>query len=185
MTRLTANGDGKTDLMTRPVDGRINYNKNKLSHSFTPDAFRSRIIGFDSILDHVDQVLNSSMKRESNYPPFNILEIPAENENEPDKYFIEFALAGISIDDIEIVRKNPTSLMVSYKKKNDSKEENNNIRYNHKGISNREFTQFFTIPESTEVIEAKYEDGILSVYMEKQIPETEKPQSIPITGIKK
>ena len=58
------------------------------------------------------------------------------------------------------------------------KEENNEFVY--KGISSRKFSKSFTLAEFTECESAQMENGILSITLEKNIPEDKKPQKVKI-----
>ena len=60
------------------------------------NSLRPFSVGFDSIFDEFDRMLESSERYSSNYPPYNINKL---NDND---YKIEVALAGYSKDDIEL-----------------------------------------------------------------------------------
>ena len=62
--------------------------------------------------------------------------------------------------------------------KGELKEENNEFVY--KGISSRKFSKSFTLAEFTECESAQMENGILSITLEKNIPEDKKPQKVKI-----
>ncbi|NBN99612.1 MAG: hypothetical protein EBV19_10305 [Flavobacteriia bacterium] len=50
----------------------------------------------------------------------------------------------------------------------------------HKGIATRKFTRTFALGEYMEVDRAEMADGILSVFVERNIPEEKKPKTIKI-----
>tara|TARA_B100001167_G_scaffold51962_1_gene30132 strand:+ start:123 stop:461 length:339 start_codon:yes stop_codon:yes gene_type:complete len=60
------------------------------------NSLRPFSVGFDSIFDEFDRMLESSERYNSNYPPYNINRV-GDND-----YKIEVALAGYSKDDIEL-----------------------------------------------------------------------------------
>ena len=66
------------------------------------NSLRPFSVGFDSIFEEFDRVLESTERHNSNYPPYNIHKI-SEND-----YKIEVALAGYSKDDIELELKDST-----------------------------------------------------------------------------
>ena len=101
------------------------------------NSLRPFSVGFDSIFDEFDRVLESTERHNSNYPPYNIHKI---NENE---FKIEVALAGYSKDDIELELKDST-LTVRNKQKEKIVNENTNGMI-HKGISTRHLNELFTI----------------------------------------
>ena len=53
--------------------------------------------------------------------------------------------------------------------------------YLHRGISARKFTRQFPLAENVEVRSAIAKDGILTVQLERIVPEEAKPKSIAIT----
>ena len=107
------------------------------------NSLRPFSVGFDSIFDEFDRVLESTERHNSNYPPYNIHKI---NENE---FKIEVALAGYSKDDIELELKDST-LTVRNKQKEKIVNENTNGMI-HKGISTRQFERAFTISEDKKI----------------------------------
>jgi len=128
-------------------------------NTFTPYA-----VGFDRLFDQ----LASSSRTTSSYPPYNII-----RENDYD-FKIEMALAGFSKEDIEVVVANDVLTIKSVKENN---QDSKNI---YKGISYRKFTREFTIADDIEVKDAKLEDGLLTILLERIIPEEKKPKLIKI-----
>ena len=136
------------------------------------NSLRPFSVGFDSIFDEFDRVLESTERHNSNYPPYNIHKI---NENE---YKIEVALAGYSKDDIELELKDST-LTVRNKQKEKIVNENTNGMI-HKGISTRQFERAFTISEDIKVKNAELKNGILNIDLERIIPDEKKARLISI-----
>jgi molecular chaperone IbpA len=60
------------------------------------------------------------------------------------------------------------------------KSEKDEREYAHKGISARKFTRRFTLAEHVVVSGASLQNGILSISLEKQVPEEKKPRKIVI-----
>lgn len=50
----------------------------------------------------------------------------------------------------------------------------------HRGISRTDFRLSYSVPEHMKVTEARLQDGLLSVGLHLEIPESEKPRRIPI-----
>ena len=131
--------------------------------TFTLDKYMPYTIGFDSFFNTLDSITGDV----KGYPHYNIKKL------DDNKWSIELALAGFSKDDIEIeVKDNIMNI------KGELKEENNEFVY--KGISSRKFSKSFTLAEFTECESAKMENGILSITLEKNIPEDKKPQKVKI-----
>ncbi|MBI28811.1 MAG: heat-shock protein [Pelagibacteraceae bacterium] len=135
------------------------------------NSLRPFSVGFDSIFDDFDRMLESS-EFNSNYPPYNI---KRESDND---YKIEVALAGFDKKDIEVEIKDST---LTIRNKNVEKVvDENGEDIIHKGISTRKFQRSFTISEEVKVKEAELKNGLLTINLEKIIPEEKKPRLINI-----
>ena len=132
--------------------------------TFTLDKYMPYTIGFDSFFNTLDSITGTDVK---GYPHYNIKKL------DDNKWIIELALAGFSKDDIGIEVKDNVMTI-----NGELKEENN--EYVYKGISSRKFSKSFTLAEFTECESAKMENGILSIILEKNIPEDKKPQKVKI-----
>jgi molecular chaperone IbpA len=55
------------------------------------------------------------------------------------------------------------------------------VEYLYHGISNRSFIRSFTLAEYVEVKKASMKDGILTVFLSRELPESQKPKTIDIT----
>ena len=137
------------------------------------NSLRPFSVGFDSIFEEFDRVLESTERHNSNYPPYNIHKV---NENE---FKIEVALAGYSKEDIELELKDST-LTVRNKQKEKIVHENTNGMI-HKGISTRQFERAFTISEDIKVKNAELKNGLLNIDLERIIPEEKKARLINIS----
>ncbi len=124
-------------------------------------------IGFDrtfQLLNRADHLHDTS-----NYPPYNIVKIDAEN------FSVEIAVAGFSKKDISITKEKEVLLIEG------SKENlNEDTQYVHRGLSGRTFNRKFTLADDIVVKGADMKDGILSVSLERIVPEEDKPVEIKI-----
>ena len=136
------------------------------------NSLRPFSVGFDSIFDEFDRMLESTERYSSNYPPYNINKL---NDND---YKIEVALAGYSKDDIELELKENTLTVRNKSKEKVINGESNGII--HKGISTRQFERSFTLSEDIKVKNAELKNGLLSVSLERIIPEEKKSRLIEI-----
>ena len=136
------------------------------------NSLRPFSVGFDSIFEEFDRMLESTERYNSNYPPYNIRKL---NDND---YKIEVALAGYSKDDIELELKDNT-LSVRNKAKEKVINENGNGVI-HKGISTRQFERSFTISEDIKVKNAELKNGLLNIDLERIVPDEKKPRLIDI-----
>jgi molecular chaperone IbpA len=126
-------------------------------------------IGFDSMFNDLERIMQ--VQSNSNYPPHNVI------KTGNDTVTIEVAVAGFREGEIDISL-DKRVLTISGAKKT---EENTDWDYLHRGISSRDFRQNFTLAEHVEVRSASIRDGILSVNLERVIPEEARPKSIAIT----
>ncbi len=136
------------------------------------NSLRPFSVGFDSIFDEFDRMLESTERYSTNYPPYNIKRV-----NDTD-YRIEVALAGYDKDDIEVELKD-SALTVRNKTKEQSIDEKGNGVI-HKGISTRQFERAFTISEDIKVKDAELKNGLLTIDLERIIPDEKKPRLIDI-----
>jgi len=135
------------------------------------NPFYRNSIGFNQLFDRI----TSNIDTAQNYPPYNII------RKDDEHYFIEIAAAGFLKPDINIEMENGT-LTVSGKqiKKADGEDEANGYEYLHRGLSSRNFERTFNLAEYVEVKDAALNNGILSIHLEKKIPEALKPKTIEI-----
>ncbi|MBK8187517.1 MAG: Hsp20 family protein [Cellvibrio sp.] len=134
---------------------------------FSP-LYRSSI-GFDRMANLLDN-LSRTEQAQPSYPPYNI-ELTGE-----DKYRITMAVAGFDSSEISI-EVNQNLLRVSANKPNDAQEKT----YLHQGIAARSFERKFQLADHVQVQSANYQNGLLHIDLQRIIPESMKPRSIPIS----
>ena len=125
-------------------------------------------VGFDRMFDNLTRYMDNNVQS-TGFPPYNI------HKGGDYTYTIEMALAGFSKDDIEVEVADST-LSVRSDKKEDPKDE---YTY-HRGISYRKFDRKFTLSDDIVVTGAKLENGMLTIELERIIPEEKKPRLIEI-----
>ena len=135
-----------------------------ITNTVFPDALMRHFIG----LDHMHR-LAIEAQQAPNYPPFNIEQIGDDN------YILSLAVAGFADNEIAISLLNGALTIKGEKPKTDDK-----TVYVHRGLSFREFSRTFTLAEHVQVIAADLRDGMLTVQLERQVPESAKPKVIPI-----
>jgi len=141
----------------------------RTSTDFSP-LYRS-FIGFDHLAGLIDKA--SRADKQSSYPPYNV-ELLAE-----DQYRITMAIAGFSEEELDIESKQNTLIVTGTKTSNDSKVER---KFLHQGIAERNFERKFQLGDHVKVIGAFVEHGLLSIDLEREIPEALKPRKIAING---
>lgn len=126
-------------------------------------------IGFDHLASMIDTA--SRNEKQSTYPPYNI-ELLAE-----DKYRITMAVAGFSKEQVTIEVQENTLLVTGTKPGVEKEEER---KFLHKGISERNFERKFQLGDHVKVLAADLENGLLHIDLERVIPEAKKPRKIEI-----
>ena len=134
-----------------------------------PTRINTFSIGFDRMFDSLTSA--SGYTQQTNYPPYNII------KKSDTEFLIEVAIAGFSKDDVEVRMAENRLNISSIDLKNS---EMDSTEYLHKGISARSFKRAFTLSDDVVVKEANMENGILSIAMERVIPEDKKPRTIKI-----
>ena len=123
-------------------------------------------VGFDSMFDE----LLRTTAQTTNYPPYNIV------KHSEDKFAIELAVAGFKDGDIDVqVERNQLTITGEQAVNLDQP-----VEYLHHGISARSFTRSWTLADHVEVTGAKSENGILTINLERIVPEEQKPKRIEI-----
>jgi molecular chaperone IbpA len=128
-------------------------------------------IGFDNIFD---DLLNRTAQGQTNYPPYNIV------KQSDDSFAIELAVAGFKDGEISITTER-NQLTVKGEQAVDL---DTQVEYLHRGISARSFARTWTLADHVEVAGARSENGILTISLERKVPEEQKPKSIAITYTK-
>lgn len=117
-------------------------------------------IGMDRWLGDIVSV----HQNDTTYPPHNILEVESKNE-----FILEVALAGFKQSEISVYTEN-NKLWVRGTKESISTDDYR--KYVHRGIANRSFNRFWSMPDGIEVNSVSFSDGLLSVTLKKIVPES-------------
>ena len=125
-------------------------------------------IGFDSMFDRLLGPSTQHVSNNQGYPPYNI------RKDGEIKYFIEMAVAGLSEDDLEVELKES---ILEIRSKQSTEDEAN---YVHRGIAKRTFERAFTLSDDIVVKGCDLTNGMLTVELEKVIPEEKRARLIPI-----
>ena len=132
-------------------------------NQFTPYA-----VGFDRIFDNLSRYARDNVTS-TGFPPYNIRKEGDYN------YVIEMALAGFSKKDIEVEVEDGRLSIRSVKE--DTSEVVGEI---YRGIAYRKFERKFTLADSVVVNGAKLKDGMLTINLERVVPEEKKPRTITV-----
>jgi len=125
------------------------------------------VVGFDRLADLLD---NAAADAATGYPPYNI-ERTAENA-----YRVEIAVAGFRPDELNIEVKENLLTVQGRKAANDDQR-----RFLHRGLAERNFDRRFQLADYVVVTDAKLADGLLSISLQRELPEALKPRRIEIS----
>ena len=125
-------------------------------------------VGFDTVFD---RLFNMDHTHNTGYPPYNIRKV---NDFQ---YVVEMAIAGFSKDDVEV---EVADGVLTVRTLDEKTPETENNTYVHRGIARRTFLKKFNLSDDIVVKGADLKDGLLSVNLERVIPEEKRPRLIPI-----
>lgn len=132
---------------------------------FSP-LYRSAV-GFDRLASLLEAASRSDAP--TGYPPYNI-ETDGENA-----YRIEIAVAGFKPEELNIeFRENTLTVQGKKASTDDAK------RYLHRGLAERNFERRFQLADYVVVTGANLADGLLTIELERQLPEQLKPRRVEI-----
>ncbi len=126
--------------------------------TFDWDTYTPYMLGFDNEIKRLSR-LEALAGSGSNYPPYNIVSGPDNRTT------LEVALAGFSRSDIEVSTEQGLLTVSAYPEEKEEK------KYTHKGIASRSFSKTWQLGDDIEVKEVDYKDGLLTVHLEKFVPE--------------
>ncbi len=124
-------------------------------------------VGFDRMFDNLSRYVDNNATS-TGFPPYNIRKEGDYN------YVIEMALAGFGKKDIEVEVADGTLSIRSVKENN---EDDSTV---YRGISSRRFERKFTMADDIVVNDAKLENGMLLIDLERVVPEEKKPRLIAV-----
>ena len=137
------------------------------TYDLTP-LFRSTI-GFDRWSNLFDAAFRGETNGVS-YPPYDIEKLGE------DAYRITMAVAGFGEDDLDVTVQD-NLLVVSGKSAEDRE---NGKRYLYRGIAARAFERRFSLADYVQVTSASLANGVLTIDLVREVPESLKPRRIAI-----
>lgn len=142
-----------------------------MSNAFSMAPLFRNSVGFDRFSDLFETALRNDSS--GGYPPYNV-----EKRGE-DSYRIVVAAAGFQQDDLDLqVEKGVLS--VSGSKRESTSEEG--VTFLHQGIAHRAFKLSFRLDDHIEIKGANLSNGLLSIDLQRVVPEEAKAKRIPING---
>jgi molecular chaperone IbpA len=140
--------------------------KLKMTELLFPDIFSRNFIG----TDHLKSLTSRVNQMNSMFPPHNL------EKTGDDSYVLTFALAGYSPEDISLSVHGDVLTVETVNSKSEEPEKT----YLHRGISLRQFTRKLVLAQHVQISSADMRNGLLSIALERVVPESAKPKVIPI-----
>jgi len=140
--------------------------------NFDLTPFLRSTVGFDRLTRMLENELGATGSA-SSYPPYNIVRL---DEND---YQITMAVAGFSEDDLTITLKENLLLVEGHILE---AEQDETRQYLHRGIAERAFERRFQLADHIRVVNAALFNGLLTIDLAREIPESMKPRQIEITS---
>jgi molecular chaperone IbpA len=123
-------------------------------------------LGFQDQINRWNTLTNY---KTTTFPPYNLIKV------NDDQYTVEIALAGYKREDIEVTVEKDLLVVKSVEKEDETDDQ-----ILHQGIAKRLWTQKFVLGEWMEVKEATLKDGLLTIKVEREVPEEAKPKVIKV-----
>jgi len=136
------------------------------------EAFNRALIGFDQLFDQLERRYANSVS--NNYPPHNIIKT-GENQ-----YEIQLAVTGFYKNEISVTVEDNVLVVKGESQVTDYAPE----AYLYRGLATRDFVKEFPLAEHIEVVGAETQNGMLTVKLVRNVPESAKPKVIDIVEVK-
>jgi molecular chaperone IbpA len=131
-------------------------------------ALNRALIGFDRIFNTMERSWANSAN--NNYPPYNL-------ERKGDIYTITLAVAGFDRNEIDVSVDQDQLLVTGEKRPIETSED---VEYLHRGLAYRSFEKTFALSEHMVVKDADLKNGLLTITIERIVPEALLPRKIQI-----
>ena len=138
---------------------------------FSP-LFRSTV-GFDRMFDLLRHSARGGPDEHHNYPPYDI-----ERTGE-DSYRVTLAVAGFRPEELTVTAQQ-NLLLVAGDKRAGGGEQQRQVLY--RGIAGRSFERRFELADHVKVVGANLSDGLLTIELQREVPEAMRPRRIEIGG---
>src|ERR1051325_4199287 len=140
---------------------------------FDYSPFYRATVGFDRVFDLLDSVAGQSAG--NGYPPYNI-EKAGDNA-----YRIVMAVAGFAESELNVTQKENELQVTGQPAQNGAAANGENEKqFLYRGIAGRNFERRFQLADHVKVSGAKLANGLLTIELQREIPEEKKPRAIEI-----
>lgn len=136
-----------------------------------PEEIAQSTVGFDRLFNDVLTQLSHVSDIKQSYPPHNIRRV-TDKEN---VYALDIAVAGFKPSDIEVSVEKQVLTIKGTKPSTSDKDV-----YVYRGLAMRSFEKHIPLVDTAEVIDARLEDGILTILVQNVVPEKSRKKVIPV-----
>ena len=141
--------------------------------TFDYAPFYRATVGFDRVFDLLDSV-SSQASGANGYPPYNI-EKAGDNA-----YRIVMAVAGFADSELNVTQKENELLVTGQSASSANGPDDK--QYLYRGIAGRNFERRFQLADHVKVVGAKLANGLLTIELQREIPEEKKARAIPVVA---
>ena len=127
-------------------------------------------VGFENLnrlMDFATRVGES----DNTFPPYNIEKLSADN------YRITMAVAGFAQSELDLTVQENTLIVTG---KAQAEQEQGERQFIHRGIAKRAFERRFQLSDVIKVTGAGFENGLLNIELQREIPEHKQPRKVEI-----
>lgn len=136
---------------------------------FDTNALNKALLGFDVLFNDFERRFSNQIN--NNYPPYNIIKTKENN------YELEVAVTGFDKDEITV--EIDQNLLIVRGERSESATDTDR-QFLHHGLASRDFTRTWPLAEHIQVGDVKIKNGVLTVNLERIIPESLKPRTLQI-----
>jgi molecular chaperone IbpA len=132
-------------------------------------------IGFEN-LNRLLDIATRAAEGDTSFPPYNIEKLG------DDAYRITMAVAGFTHSELDITVQENT-LVVTGKAADEAQPAQtaqNGRTFLHRGIAKRAFERRFQLADVIKVTGASFENGLLNIDLQREVPEHKKPRKVEI-----
>ena len=123
------------------------------------DRINKNSIGMDEYFDRLFTLHETT----TNYPPYNLIQVSNVESR------LELALAGFRKKEVNVYTQDGKLFVEGQKEDKET-----DTTYVHRGVAQRSFTRSWTLSDETEIRSVVFEDGLLTVTLQKIVPEHHK-----------
>lgn len=125
-------------------------------------------LGLENLVDALLEDMRIDSSKTQKYPPMNVW-----RNTENNAYTIELAVAGFTSDEIKVEQRESKLVVTGEKAKT---EDTSGRFYMHQQLATRYFSREFLLGEYIEVQDVSLVNGILTIRLFKNLPESKKPK---------